>query len=95
MFVATLQEPDTLITRTTKATVEHFPADGSCLNTGFDFMIRYSSYRGTNDREKPGALGSLEKEYRELQELRERVRKTEAAAAKGRRPRDKGRRPQE
>lgn len=57
-------------------------------------MIRYSSYRGTNYRTKSNAptnlLRSLETEYRELQGLRERVRKAEAAAATRLRPRDKG-----
>jgi hypothetical protein len=47
-------------------------------------MIRYSSYRGTNYRTTPSGptelLCSLAKEYRELQHLRERVRKAEAAA---------------
>ena len=54
-------------------------------------MIRYSSYNVTNYqkklpnyREKLSARielpVSLEKEYRELQELRERVRRAEAAA---------------
>jgi hypothetical protein len=48
-------------------------------------MIRYSTYRGTNYPTDPSApielLGSIAKEYRELQELREQVRKAEAAAA--------------
>jgi hypothetical protein len=47
-------------------------------------MIRYSSYGGTNHRTSPSAptklLCSLETEYRELQDLRERVRMAEAAA---------------
>jgi hypothetical protein len=47
-------------------------------------MIRYSSYGGTNHRTNPSAptklLCSLETEYRELQDLRERVRMAEAAA---------------
>jgi hypothetical protein len=47
-------------------------------------MIRYSSYGGTNYRTSPSAptklLCSLETEYRELQNLRERVRMAEAAA---------------
>jgi hypothetical protein len=47
-------------------------------------MIRYSSYGRTNYRTNPTAptklLCSLATEYRELQELRERVRKAEAAA---------------
>ena len=47
-------------------------------------MIRYSSYSGTNYRTNPAAptklLYSLETEYRELQDLRERVRKAEAVA---------------
>jgi hypothetical protein len=54
-------------------------------------MIRYSSYRGTNYRIKSDAptnlLRSLETEYQELQDLRERVRKAEAAATKRLRPR--------
>ena len=47
-------------------------------------MIRYSSYGGTNYRTNPTTptklLCSLATEYRELQDLRERVRKAEAAA---------------
>ena len=47
-------------------------------------MIRYSSYGGTNYRTNPSApiklLCSLAIEYRELQDLRERVRMAEAAA---------------
>jgi hypothetical protein len=54
-------------------------------NRAIDFMIRYSSYSLTNYRTNPSAptelLCSLAKEYRELQDLRERVRKAEAAAA--------------
>ena len=47
------------------------------------FMIRYSSYGSTNyrtpsERTYPDPLAA---EYRELQELRERVNKAEAAAA--------------
>jgi hypothetical protein len=48
-------------------------------------MIRYSSYGSTNYR-KPSErayLDPLAAKYRELQELRERVRKAETAAAKG------------
>ena len=56
-------------------------------------MIRCSTYRSTNRHTNPGTaiqpLGPLEKEYRELQELRERVREAEAAAAKRPRPRGK------
>ena len=47
------------------------------------FMIRYSSYGSRNYR-TPGKrtyLDPLAAEYRELQELRERVNKAEAAAA--------------
>jgi hypothetical protein len=42
-FVATLQKLDTLIapgfsgTIVAKPSVKHFPTDGSCLKTGFDF----------------------------------------------------------
>jgi hypothetical protein len=47
-------------------------------------MIRYSSRRGrhyqTNPRAPAKFPSSLETEYRELQDLRERVRKAEAAA---------------
>ena len=47
-------------------------------------MIRYSSYGSTNYRTNPGAptklLCSLEIEYHELQDLRERIRMAEAAA---------------
>jgi hypothetical protein len=56
-------------------------------------MIRYSSYSSTNYRTKSNALTSLlrslEAEYHELQDLRERVRKAEAAATRFA-PRDKG-----
>jgi hypothetical protein len=49
-------------------------------------MIRYSSYSRTNYRTNPSAptelLCSVATEYRELQDLREQVRKAEAAAAK-------------
>jgi hypothetical protein len=48
-------------------------------------MTRKSPHHSTNDRYNPSALsqshGSLAKEYRELQDLRERVRKAEAATA--------------
>ena len=48
-------------------------------------MTRKSPYRSTNDRTNPSALTlllrSLAKEYRELENLRERVRKAEAATA--------------
>jgi hypothetical protein len=47
-------------------------------------MIRYSSYGSTNNRaptERTYHLETLAAEYRELQELRERVKKAEAAAA--------------
>jgi hypothetical protein len=48
-------------------------------------MIRYSAYGGTNYRMKAGVASSelrrsLEVEYRDLLELRERVREAEAAA---------------
>jgi hypothetical protein len=56
-------------------------------------MIRYSTYRSTNRRTNPSTpiqlLSSLEKEYRKLLDLRERVREAEAAAAKRLRPRVK------
>jgi hypothetical protein len=56
-------------------------------------MIRYSTYRSTNYRTNPSAptqlLSSIEKEYRQLLDLREQVRKAEAAAAKRLRPRGK------
>ncbi len=48
-------------------------------------MIRYSSYGSTNNKTPPKAqnyLDPLEAEYRKLLELRERVRKAEAAACK-------------
>jgi hypothetical protein len=64
------------------------------LKTWFDFMIRYSAYGGTNYRMNPSALTnlpcSLATEYRELKDLRERVRKAEAAAAKHLGPRGRG-----
>jgi hypothetical protein len=47
-------------------------------------MIRYSSYGGTNYRTNPSAPAklpcALEIEYRELLDLRERVRMAEATA---------------
>lgn len=47
-------------------------------------MIRYSSYAGSNYRKTANEHvyrpGTLETEYRELQELRERVKQAEAAA---------------
>lgn len=56
-------------------------------------MIGYSTYRGTNYRTNPSAptrlLSSIEIEYCKLLDLRERVRKAEAAAAKRLGPRDK------
>ena len=57
------------------------------LSGGVDFMIRYSSYGSTN-RQTPSRqiyLDPLEVEYRELEELRERVRKAEAAAERRKR----------
>ena len=47
------------------------------------FMIRYSSYGSTNYRTPSERMypDRLAAEYRELQELRERVNKAEAAAA--------------
>ncbi len=42
-------------------------------------MIRYLTYRGT--KRTIDVLDSIEKEYRELLELREKVRKAEIAAA--------------
>ena len=55
-------------------------------------MIRYSSYGSTNYRassERP-YLEALAAEYRELQELRERVKKAEAAAAQRLKSRGEG-----
>jgi hypothetical protein len=56
-------------------------------------MIRYSSYRGTNYRTKSDAPTNLrrliETEYQELQDLRERVKRAETAAAKRLKPRGK------
>jgi hypothetical protein len=56
-------------------------------------MIKYSTYRPTNRCTDPStlieSLRSLEKECRELQDLRERVREAEAAAPKRPRPRVK------
>jgi hypothetical protein len=58
------------------------------LETGVDFMIGYASYGGRNYRknrtERANGFDPLEKEYRELQELRERVKKAETAAKLGR-----------
>jgi hypothetical protein len=57
------------------------------LKPAIDFMIIYSSRRGgnyqANLREPTKLFCSLVTEYRALQELRERVRKAEAAARKG------------
>jgi hypothetical protein len=73
-----------------KPSVEHFQPD-ALFKRAFDMMIKYSTYRSTNRRTNRStlieSLCSLEKEYRELQELRERVREAEAAAAKRPRPR--------
>ena len=60
-------------------------AAGCCPNAGVDFMIGYSAYGRTNYLTKPGAASSnlrcsLEAEYREPLESRERVTKAEAAA---------------
>jgi hypothetical protein len=44
-------------------------------------MIRYSSYGGTNHRTPSSLADPLRAAYRELLELRERVRNAEAAAA--------------
>jgi hypothetical protein len=67
-----------------KPSVKTFSDRRSCLKQGIGLMIRYSSYGGTNYRTSPSAptklLCSLEIEYRALQDLRERVRKAEAAA---------------
>jgi hypothetical protein len=53
-------------------------------------MIRYSSYGGTNYRRNPSAPTKLprsfEIEYRELLDLRERIRMAEAAAGVNRVP---------
>jgi hypothetical protein len=85
-----LRRPDTfghtgnLPDAVAKPSVEHFQPDA--LLKGFDMMIRYSTYRFTNLLTNPSTpiqpLSSLETEYRELQDLRERVREAEAAAAK-------------
>jgi hypothetical protein len=60
-------------------------------------MIRYSSYGCRNNREAPSKradlIEPLEAEYRKLQELRERVRKAEAAAAQRTDRRSKERHP--
>jgi hypothetical protein len=50
-------------------------------------MIRYSAYAYINKREKPVQLDPLEVKYRELLQLRERVREAEAALAKRAKPR--------
>lgn len=52
-------------------------------NGGPDFMIRYSCYGATNYRTQDSRfsdLGPLEADYRELLELRERVKNAEAAS---------------
>jgi hypothetical protein len=54
-----------------------------------DFMIRYSSYGATNFRapsEQNNHPDLLEEQYSELLELRERVKKAEAAAVQRKRP---------
>jgi hypothetical protein len=58
------------------------------LLNSVDFMIRYSSYGSTNSRRarKQISLDRLEVEYRNVQDLRERVRKAEVAAALRKRP---------
>ena len=56
-------------------------------------MIRYTSNLSTNHTKSnvlTNLLRSLETEYHELQDLRERVRKAEAAAATRVRPRANG-----
>ena len=69
---------------------KHFPADGHCLKQVIGLMIRFSSYGGTNYGTNPSAPTklprSLEIEYRELLDLRERVRMAEAAAGVNRVP---------
>src|SRR5215831_11398152 len=74
MFVAVSRELDTL-------TNLGCPISG---HSGIDLMIRYSSYGSTNYRtpHERTSLDPLAAEYRKLQELRERVREAEAAAAK-------------
>ena len=61
-----------------------FSGRRSCLQQDIGLMIRYSSYGSSNYRTNQSAptelLCPLEKEYRELQDLRERVRMAEAAA---------------
>ena len=52
-------------------------------------MFRYSTQRETNPSTPTELLGSIAKEYRELQDLREQVRKAEANAAKRPSPRVK------
>jgi hypothetical protein len=63
--------------------VEHFQPDASFLR-GFDFMIRYSTSsstaRLTNLNGQAELNIRIEKEYRELLALRERVKKAEVAA---------------
>jgi hypothetical protein len=67
-----------------KRSVRTFSGRRSCLKQGIGLMIRYSSYGSTNFRtnqSEPARLPcSVAIEYRELQELRERVRIAEAAA---------------
>jgi len=78
-----------------KPSVKTFSGRRSCLKQGIGLMIRYSSYAGTNYRTNQSAptklLCSLAIEYRELQDLRERVRIAEAAARNA--PRDQKNRP--
>jgi hypothetical protein len=67
-----------------KPSVKIFSGRRSCLKQDIGLMIRYSSYGSSNYRTNQsaptGLLCQLEKEYRELQDLRERVRMAEANA---------------
>ena len=65
-----------------KPSVKTFSGWRSCLKQDTGLIIRYSSYGSSNYRTNQSAptelLCPLEKEYRELQDLRERVRMAEA-----------------
>lgn len=88
-FIATLQRPDTLIApdisgiAVAKLSVEHFQSDASFKEASI-FIIRYSNSRSairlTNPNAPTELFSPVEKEYRELLDLREQVKKAEAAA---------------
>jgi hypothetical protein len=87
MFVVLSQSPDRLldISQQQQPSFSFFRPAIVCSKKGTIFMIRFSSY-GANNYRTPSAqtyLDPLQVQYEELQKLRERVRKAEAAAAQG------------